>query len=231
MEIAKASSSGRYTLNTTSQHQHTGTDSPRVNFSDLLNKQFFAYSVLEGNQPSFGGSTIIEFTGALSAGATSGTLTGIWTGPTSTGYIVTFSNGDQRQVTLTNGATSAAWSGGLSSAASADVYMQGNYGPFFCAPYPVNVQEMQVTFTTASGPDSRLFIEILKPGHASGDGYGIVGFDTGDFALNNQVLTSKLRPGAKAIILDTNDRLSLFMDGDPSGLTQLAVTVLMQINN
>lgn len=59
----------------------------------------------------------LTFTGSLSGGATSATLNANWastTGP----WTVTFSNGDVRAVTLTNGATTATWSGGLSSGAT-----------------------------------------------------------------------------------------------------------------
>lgn len=56
----------------------------------------------------------IVFTGAPASGATGGTLTAAWSFATGA-YPVTFSNGDVRQVTLTNGSTSATWSVGLSS--------------------------------------------------------------------------------------------------------------------
>lgn len=59
----------------------------------------------------------LTFTAGLLAGATSATLTANWTG--TTGPIqVTFSNGDVRYVTVTNGATTATWTGGLSGAAT-----------------------------------------------------------------------------------------------------------------
>jgi hypothetical protein len=61
----------------------------------------------------------LTFTAGLAGGATSGTLTGNFTGVTGP-YTVTFSNGDSRAVTLTNGATTATWTGGLSGAATAN---------------------------------------------------------------------------------------------------------------
>lgn len=56
-------------------------------------------------------------TGALSTGNTSATLTANWTYVTTTQSIL-FSNGDRRNVSLTNGSTSISWTGGLSSNAT-----------------------------------------------------------------------------------------------------------------
>jgi hypothetical protein len=61
--------------------------------------------------------TAITFTGALVA-ATSGTLTGNWAGVSGV-HAVVFSDGSVRDVTLTNGATSATWSGAVTATASA----------------------------------------------------------------------------------------------------------------
>lgn len=61
--------------------------------------------------------TAITFTGALVA-ATSGTLTANWTGETGV-HSVVFSDGSIRDVTLTNGATTATWSGAVTATASA----------------------------------------------------------------------------------------------------------------
>lgn len=64
------------------------------------------------------------FTTSLSIGATSATLTANWT--LSTGpWITTFSNGDVRYVTFTNGATTATWTGGLSSSATSSATYSG----------------------------------------------------------------------------------------------------------
>lgn len=59
----------------------------------------------------------VALTGSLSSGATSATLSSTWPGPTGS-YLVNFSNGDIRLVTLTNGATTATWTPGISSAAT-----------------------------------------------------------------------------------------------------------------
>ncbi len=158
-EIAKASASGRYTLNTTPTHSHTGIDSPKVEFGDILNKQFFAVSTVFGT-----------------------------------------------------------------SAATAT-----NYGTFYIAPASVSLQEMQITYAHQSTSACTIFVEILKPGQASGAGTGVQGFNVAVSGNVDQVGTSKLRPGSKADILNANDRLSLFVSGDPTGLVQLNVTVLLQI--
>lgn len=62
-------------------------------------------------------STALTFTGSLALAAVSATLTGNWTGTTGY-YTVSFSNGDERQVLLTNGATTATWTPGLSGTAT-----------------------------------------------------------------------------------------------------------------
>lgn len=59
----------------------------------------------------------LSFTGALSA-ATSGTLSAAWALP-SGAVSVTFSDGSVRAVTLTNGATTATWTGAVTAAANA----------------------------------------------------------------------------------------------------------------
>lgn len=58
------------------------------------------------------------FTGTLLSSATSATLSGNWPGLTGK-WPVTFSNGDERDVTFTNGATTATWTTGLTAAATA----------------------------------------------------------------------------------------------------------------
>jgi hypothetical protein len=57
----------------------------------------------------------ITFTAAPGAAATSAALTSNYTGPTGV-YNCIFGNGNIRAVTLTNGATTATWTGGLGSA-------------------------------------------------------------------------------------------------------------------
>lgn len=65
----------------------------------------------------------VTFNAALLVGATSGTLSSNWGFKTGV-YSVVFSNGDRRDVTLTKGATSATWSGGLSGGATANANAQ-----------------------------------------------------------------------------------------------------------
>ena len=65
----------------------------------------------------------VTFNAVLAMAATSGTLSANW--PYKTGvYSVVFSNADRRDVTLTNGATSATWVAGLSAGATADAIYQ-----------------------------------------------------------------------------------------------------------
>lgn len=65
----------------------------------------------------------VTFNAVFTGGETSGTLSSNWTYKTGV-YSVEFSNGDRRDVTLTKGATSATWSGGLSGAATASAEAQ-----------------------------------------------------------------------------------------------------------
>lgn len=60
------------------------------------------------------------FTAVVAEDDTSATLSGAWALTTGE-YQVTFSNGDIRVVTLTNGATTATWDNGLSAAATATI--------------------------------------------------------------------------------------------------------------
>jgi hypothetical protein len=69
----------------------------------------------------------LKLTAALIAGATSATLADKWVAYTAV-YSVTFSNGDVRNVTLTNGATTMTWSGGLSAGATdSPIFAQGSW--------------------------------------------------------------------------------------------------------
>lgn len=63
-------------------------------------------------------TTELNFTGSVSSGATSATLDVIWIWQDGD-YIVKFSNGNTRTVTFSNGATTATWTGGLTSNATA----------------------------------------------------------------------------------------------------------------
>lgn len=90
------------------------------NYSDLIDGDLFKglHTEISINVKS------VTFTAGLLLGATSGTLTGNWGYKTGV-YSVKFSNGDVRDVTLTNAATSATWTGGLS--ADATVNAQSRY--------------------------------------------------------------------------------------------------------
>jgi hypothetical protein len=70
------------------------------------------------------GAEDLELTGAPALGAVSATLTAAWTGPT-TRQLVNFSNGDQRNVLFTQGATNVSWSPALTDAATVDIATVG----------------------------------------------------------------------------------------------------------
>lgn len=66
------------------------------------------------------------FTGAPIAGATSATLSGNWTGVTG-GYTVGFSDAEIKTVTLTSGATTATWTGGLTNGVSVNALVGAGF--------------------------------------------------------------------------------------------------------
>lgn len=91
----------------------------KANYFDLITGD------ITEDQKIFGQVSVkdVTFNAVFVGGETSGTLTGNWDYKTGV-YSVEFSNGDRRDVTLTNGATSATWSGVLSGAATADAEAQ-----------------------------------------------------------------------------------------------------------
>lgn len=70
------------------------------------------------------GAEDITFTGALSAGAISATLTSAWASIT-VSQLVVFSNSEQRLVTFTQGQTGVTWQTGLTSGATVDASTVG----------------------------------------------------------------------------------------------------------
>ena len=100
-------------------------DTVVVTGSASNNNTFTADTVVAGTLTlDIGDSLIVEGAGAsvvikkqLQIGDTSSKLAVGWAGPTGV-YDVTFSNGDVRAVTLTNGATTATWSLGLTAVAT-----------------------------------------------------------------------------------------------------------------
>jgi hypothetical protein len=76
--------------------------------------------------PSIGQDEIVvTFTAGLAAGATTGTLSGQWTGATGM-YNLVFSDQETQVVTLTQGASTATWGRGLLSAVTATASITGN---------------------------------------------------------------------------------------------------------
>lgn len=87
--------------------------------SNCIYADYSVYSVgwfsLTLNEVQCGSSAAaIVFTAGPASGSTSATLAAAWPSPTGA-WNVAFSTGETRAVTLTNGATTATWSGGLSS--------------------------------------------------------------------------------------------------------------------
>lgn len=103
----------------------------------------------------------------------------------------------------------------------------GNYGPFYCATAACTIQSMSETHSV-NGSAGLLFVELLKPGQASGSGTAVQVFDMTVGALF--VGTSSLIRGDVGATLQEGDRLSLFMFGTPTSLQQVVVTVLLQFN-
>lgn len=71
-------------------------------------------------QPALQG-TLFYLTGSLSAGATSATLASAWPGTTGA-YLTSFSDGETKSITFTNGSTSISWAGGLSGNVGEQIY-------------------------------------------------------------------------------------------------------------
>lgn len=121
--------------NTTSANQSLGQQLISDQHRYLIQKYF-------DNERSYTTTTVgaedITLTGSLASGATSGTLPSAWTGPT-TRQLVTFSNGDQRNVLFTQNRTNISWTPGLSDTATADIATVGVQ--FY--PIPPNVSKIK----------------------------------------------------------------------------------------
>ncbi len=91
-------------------------------------------------------SDAITFTGALAQAATSATLSAAWGGATGT-WVIFFSNGEQRNVTLTNGSTVVSWATqpGLTSTATANA--TAGQGPGFTN--VITIRENQISSNSA----------------------------------------------------------------------------------
>lgn len=89
------------------------TTQAQFTFSDgeVVNAQFINGSTNVTWQPAIIG-TLFYTVNSISAGATSATLASAWKNPTGS-YVVSFSDGSTKTVTLTLNATTMTWSGGL----------------------------------------------------------------------------------------------------------------------
>lgn len=104
-------------------------------------------------------------TGSLTSGAVSATLSGSWGLPTGD-YSVTFSNGEARIVTLTNGATTATWDDELTSSATSAITVSAENGGSIVTGGSVTwTRDMvgryiQITETTAANGGDGFWYEI-----------------------------------------------------------------------
>jgi hypothetical protein len=145
-------------------------------------------------------------TGSLSAGATSATLASVW--PNVTGsYSTTFSNGDVKTVSYTNGNTAITWTGGLTGTATNSISVAGTMGkPKYATQSPAGIiyisddirqiwKQSAVnfsTFTILSGnysqPISGLSFfnnYLIVIGRDSGGRWEICGDGTGDAGVTS----------------------------------------------
>lgn len=105
------------------------------------------------------------FTAIVASGATSATLSGAWGLPTGS-YMVTFSNGEQRSVTLTSAATTATWSTALTSAATSAITVgASNGGSIITASGTAFTEDMvgryiRITETTAANGGDGFWYQI-----------------------------------------------------------------------
>ncbi len=131
-EIQKESGTARFNVKSISQHIHNGIDAP-ITYQPTFTYVGFVPSdgnvngTLESILPK--GWTIdhpfeipITFTGSLTTGATSATLTTAWTNAEALKHVlfISFSNGDISAGTFTLGSTSVTWADPLSSNATAN---------------------------------------------------------------------------------------------------------------
>lgn len=87
------------------------------------------------------GAEDLTLTGALSSGATTGTLSSAWTNITCQ-QMVEFSNSEQRTVTFTQGSTNIFWQTGLTSGATASISTIGVQA------YPIPAQVSKIKNST-----------------------------------------------------------------------------------
>lgn len=178
----------------------TNTTRPMVVIDYSLGDSFSGYpTAYDGAQIRYFfntpfNSAAITFTGTLALGATSGTLTGNWTEITGP-WAVTFSNGDVRNVTFTNGATTATWTSGLSAAATASatytntgqnlgnlIFVRANWNPGIFLSNDSNI--------AAVGDPTRLAQDNRRTQISFGSD-GLEGWKVGQGTLNGQGYTSE----------------------------------------
>lgn len=147
----------------------------------------------------------VTFTAGLAAAATSGTLAVAWPYPTGA-WNVNFSNGDWRLVTLTNGATTATWSTGLSGAATSAAsghtpHVTGinGSGRVLMSARDIHFEGVQNGFVLATG--ATLVGDTVKSG---GSNDTQILFNCSGSWTGNIRLSGVKKAGATTLIVDTN---------------------------
>lgn len=112
-DATKLAALNRFRITDISRHVHGGVNSP------ITSQPTFTYTGLIG-VGVFSATDFVTVTGSFSGGEVSATLTSAW--PNQGGVFSTsFSNGDVKSVTYSNGSTAITWTGGLSGAATANL--------------------------------------------------------------------------------------------------------------
>lgn len=93
--------------------------------------------------PGIIAGSALTATAGISAAATSATLTGAWGNPNGVGQI-TFSDGEKRQVTFTNGSANITWTGGLTNSVTSAL----TFGGFQYSPIILTIHYHVVSFAT-----------------------------------------------------------------------------------
>ena len=107
-------------------HYHNGVDAPEIVRRDVTYIGQIPYAISDGPYE-------LGLTSSLTTGDTSATLDTAWTKSTQVLYVL-FSNGDERDVSFTNGSNAISWTGGLSDNANDSIDVPENNGFQFILP-------------------------------------------------------------------------------------------------
>lgn len=126
----------------TNLSNNTSTDNDALGGQLISDQHRYLIQKFFDNERTYTTTTIgaedLELTGALSAGATTATLTSAWP-YISCEQLVVFSNSEQRTVFFTQGSTAIRWQTGLTSTATVDISTVGVQS----YPIPANVSKIK----------------------------------------------------------------------------------------